>query len=86
MSVRPSVGLSFPRFYRMTNRAVFEGKKSANDMSNGTMSDDEAVASDVPPRYLLILTIPFAIKREIPGIPAVERFKEDMIVVVQSNI
>ena len=34
--------------------AVFEGKKSSNDIINsGTMSDDEVVASDVPPRYLL---------------------------------
>ena len=33
---------------------VFEGKKSSNDIiNNGTMSDDEVVASDVPPRYLL---------------------------------
>ena len=34
--------------------AVFEGKQWSNDiMNNGTMSDDEVVASDVPPRYLL---------------------------------
>ena len=34
--------------------AVFEGKKSSNDIIiNDTMSDDEVVASDVPPRYLL---------------------------------
>ena len=33
--------------------AVFEGKKSSNDiLNNGTMSADEVVASDVPPRYL----------------------------------
>ena len=35
--------------------AVFEGKKSSNDIIiNDTMSDDELVASDVPPRYLLL--------------------------------
>ena len=33
--------------------AVFEGKKSLNDIIiNETRSDDEVVASDVPPRYL----------------------------------
>ena len=33
--------------------AIFEGKRSSNDiMTNNTMSDDEVVASDVPPRYL----------------------------------
>ena len=33
--------------------ADFEGKKSSNDIINkGTMSDDEGVASYVPPRYL----------------------------------
>ena len=33
--------------------AVFEGKKSSNDILNdGIMSDDEVIASDVPPRYL----------------------------------
>ena len=35
--------------------AVFEGKKSSNDLIiNDTMSDDELVASDVPPRYLFL--------------------------------
>ena len=33
--------------------AVFEGAKSSNDIvNNGTMSDDEEIASDVTPRYL----------------------------------
>ena len=33
--------------------AIFEGKRSSNDiMTNDTMSDDEVVASDVPLRYL----------------------------------
>ena len=42
--------------------AVFEGKKSSNDILNdGIMSDDEVVASDVPPRYLLEYS-PLAIK------------------------
>ena len=37
--------------------AVFEGKKSSNDITiNDTMSDDEVVASDVPPRYLFFFT------------------------------
>ena len=35
--------------------AVFEGKKSSNDILNtGIMSDDGVVASDVPPRYLFM--------------------------------
>ena len=35
--------------------AVFEGKKSSNDIiNNDTMSDDEVVASYVPPRYLFL--------------------------------
>ena len=33
--------------------AVFEGKKSSNDIINDTMSDDEVVTSDEPQRYLL---------------------------------
>ena len=34
---------------------VFEGEKSSTDIvNNGTMSDDEVVASDVRPRYLLL--------------------------------
>ena len=33
---------------------IFEGKKSSNDIiNNDTMSDDEEVASYVPPWYLL---------------------------------
>ena len=33
--------------------AVFEDKKSSNDIiNNGTMSDDGVVASDVPPGHL----------------------------------
>ena len=36
--------------------AVFEGKKSSNDIINkDTISDDEVVASDVPPGYLFFL-------------------------------
>ena len=32
------------------------GKKSSNDnINNGTVSDDEVAASDVPPQYLLFL-------------------------------
>ena len=34
--------------------AVFEGEKLLSEIvNNGRMSDDEVVASDVPPRYLL---------------------------------
>ena len=37
----------------MTKKAAFESKKFANDIiNNDTMTDDEVVASDVPPRYL----------------------------------
>ena len=37
----------------MANMGVFEGKKlSYDDKTNDEMSDDEAVASDLPPRYL----------------------------------
>ena len=36
--------------------AICEGKKSSNDITNNdTMSEDEVVASYVPPRYLLSL-------------------------------
>ena len=53
-SVGPSVGWSVPSYFRTPNMAVFEGKKSSNDtLINDTMSDDEEVTSDVPPRYLL---------------------------------
>ena len=53
-SVRPSahrsIGPSVPRYFPTTNMTVFVGKKSSNDIiNNGTMSDDEVVASDVPP-------------------------------------
>ena len=37
----------------MTNMANFEDKKSSNDViNNDTVSDDEVVASYVPPQYL----------------------------------
>ena len=59
VSVRPSVRPSvYPVLFlndeiRQTNTAVFEGKKSSNEIViNDTMSDDEVVASDVLPRYL----------------------------------
>ena len=42
--VRPSV----PSYFRMMIIAIFKGKKSSIDI-NGIMSDDEVVASDVPP-------------------------------------
>ena len=45
----------------MTNVVVFEGKKSTNDfINNDTMSDDEEVASGVPPRYLLSFLFPLS--------------------------
>ena len=47
---------------------VFEGKKSSNDIIiNDTMSDDEVVASDVPPRCLLDATT-HLFKRACPSI------------------
>ena len=37
---------------------IVDGEKSANSITNSvTMSDDEAVASDVPRRYLFVLHI-----------------------------
>ena len=40
----------------MTNMVDFEDKKSSNDViNNDTISDDEVVASYVPPRYLFFL-------------------------------
>ena len=53
-SVRRSVRPYVTRYFRTTNMAVFEGKKPSNDITiNETISADEVVASDVPPRYLL---------------------------------
>ena len=53
-SVCPSVRPSVPSYFRTPNMAIFEGEKSSTDVVNSnTMSDDEEVASDVPPRYLL---------------------------------
>ena len=54
-SVCPTVGPSIPCYFRMMNMAVFECKKSPNDiMKDHMMSDDEVDASDVPPRYSFI--------------------------------
>ena len=56
--VGPSEGLTVgpevrPVLLLLTSMVVFEGKKSSNDIIiNDAMSDDEVVASDVPPRYL----------------------------------
>ena len=59
-SVRWSVVPSVPCYFRKSNLAVFEGKKSSNDILNDSiMSDDEVVASDVPPRYLFLLLFCF---------------------------
>ena len=50
-----------PCYFRMTKIAVFEGGKTSNDPQQQQwhewqwlMSDDEVVASDVPPRYLFL--------------------------------
>ena len=61
-SVRPSVGPSVRRSVRTSVGPVlfsnddygcFQGEKTSNNIkNNGTMSEDEVVASDVPPRYL----------------------------------
>ena len=48
-SVRPSV---CPVLFSNDEYGRFLGKKSLNNI-NDTMSEDELVASDVPPRYLL---------------------------------
>ena len=50
VSVRSSVGPSRVIFERP--KTVFEIKQFVNDINNDTMSDDEVVASDVPPLYL----------------------------------
>ena len=58
MSVRLSVRRSGPCYFRKTNMAVFECEKSSNDIiNNESMSDDEVVASYVPPRYLFLSII-----------------------------
>ena len=52
-SVGPSLRRSVPCYFRRTKIVVLEGLMSSNDIMNDeTMSDDEVVASDVPPRYL----------------------------------
>ena len=57
--------------------AVFEGKKSSNDIIiNGTLRNDEVVASDVPQQYLFFsFTL---LKRKSPShdTPAVLSLKE----------
>ena len=48
--------LSVPCYFRTTNMTIFVGNGSSNDITiNGTISDDEVVASDVPPRYSGVL-------------------------------
>ena len=65
-SVGPSVGRSVSHYSKTTNVVIFEGYKSLNDMTiNCTISDDEAVASDVPPRYLLLST-PAQVNLNVP--------------------
>ena len=58
VSVRRSVGPSVPRYFQTPKDQVFERGKSSNViimLNNDTMSDDEVVASYVPPRYLFHL-------------------------------
>ena len=45
--------LSVPQYFQTSKIEVFECGKSSNVINNDTMSDDEVVASYVPPRYLL---------------------------------
>ena len=53
VSVRRFVRRSVPCYFRKTNMVIYEGKKSSNDIiNNDTMSDDQVVASYVPPRNL----------------------------------
>ena len=57
-SVRPYVRPYVPCSFRKTIVAVFEGRKSSDEVIiNKTMSDDEVVASDVPPRYLFLFPL-----------------------------
>ena len=59
-SVHRCVGPSVLCYFRTMNMADFEGEKSSNDIiNNDRMSDNEVVASDVPPRYLLIFDARF---------------------------
>ena len=58
LSVGPSIGWSVrpyvPGYFLRTNKNISEGKNLSNDIIIiETMSDDEVVASDLPPRYLL---------------------------------
>ena len=51
--VRPSVSPYVPFDFWMTNLAYFDDKKSSNEIRiKYTMSDDEVVVYDVPPRNL----------------------------------
>ena len=50
--VRWSVGPSVPCYFQTTIMAFFKGEKTSNNIKKGTMSKDEVVASDVPPRNL----------------------------------
>ena len=57
-SIGQSVGRSgrrsVPWYFWMTNMAGFECEMSSNDtINNSAMSDDEVVASDIAPRYML---------------------------------
>ena len=59
-SVSPSVRRSVLCYFRMTNMAIFEDKKSSNDIiNNDTMGNNEIVASYVPPRYLFSFVLLF---------------------------
>ena len=56
---------------------VFEREKSSTNMvNNGTMSDDEVAASDVPPRYLFLFCQPMYRR--------IERIKKETLVCFSS--
>ena len=66
-SVGPIVRPSVPRYFQILKIEVLEFGKSCNTKNNDTMSDDEVVASFVPPRYFhgrnvsTMINVPFGI-------------------------
>ena len=79
IAARDRVGPSVrPVLFSNDKKAVFEGEKSSNYIKNNdTMIDDEVVASDVPPRYMLLL---FWEEKSLVGIEllSTDRQKHDM--------
>ena len=68
-SVRRSVRPSVPRYFQTSKIEVFECGQSSNIIDNDTMSDDEVVASYVPPRYLFLDATSHLYKRSCPSVP-----------------